>query len=279
MAQGRQFLENDPRKLRPGEIDAIPEVRPAKADAIDMDDEDKEMIAEAKVRIANVKGKKAKRKARERVLDEARRLAQLQKFRELRNAGVDFVIERKQRNKKKEFSYGKEVPLERKPVELVYKIEKEERNDQGDPNLGNININRFEGERRDEVEARRKKQDMRKIKKLRKQNLFQKGKHPSFYIKKFDLVLPEPLLSDQNLEDLVKLRKRNRNEIDDPFKPTNFLLQKENLDEMEGISIRTPRPLNRIMESAREASYYKNPNQSTILDKSMLNDSISLNDS
>jgi len=40
-----------------------------------MDDEDKEMIAEAWVRIANIKGKKARWKARERVLEEARRLA------------------------------------------------------------------------------------------------------------------------------------------------------------------------------------------------------------
>lgn len=53
----------------------MPEVRPALADPIDMDDEDKEMIAEVRVRIANVKGKKARRKARERALEEARRLA------------------------------------------------------------------------------------------------------------------------------------------------------------------------------------------------------------
>lgn len=74
-AQNRNSLQNDPRKLKIGEIDNLPEVRPAKADPIDMDDEDKEMIAEAWVRIANIKGKKARRKAREKVLEEARRLA------------------------------------------------------------------------------------------------------------------------------------------------------------------------------------------------------------
>lgn len=68
-------MENDPRKLKNGEIDNLPEVRPARADPIDLDDEDKEMVAEAWVRIANIKGKKAKRKARERILAEARRLA------------------------------------------------------------------------------------------------------------------------------------------------------------------------------------------------------------
>ena len=73
--QSSKYIEDDPRKLKPGEIDALPEVRPAKADPYDLADEDREMVAELRVRIANVKGKKAKRKARERVLAEARRLA------------------------------------------------------------------------------------------------------------------------------------------------------------------------------------------------------------
>jgi pre-mRNA-splicing factor CDC5/CEF1 len=36
------------------------------------------MLAEARVRLANTKGKKAKRKVREKLIDEAKRLAQLQ---------------------------------------------------------------------------------------------------------------------------------------------------------------------------------------------------------
>jgi len=82
--------ENDPRRLKPGEIDPTPEIRPARADAKDMDDDEKEMIAEGRVRLANIKGKKAKRKAREKVIEESRRLAQLQKQRELKAAGIDF---------------------------------------------------------------------------------------------------------------------------------------------------------------------------------------------
>lgn len=46
------------------------------------------MLSEARARLANTKGKKAKRKAREAQLEEARRLSQLQKRRELRAAGV-----------------------------------------------------------------------------------------------------------------------------------------------------------------------------------------------
>ncbi len=56
-------------------IDTLAEHRPAKADPVDMEDHDREMIAEARVRFANVKGKKGTRKARIKVLEEARRLA------------------------------------------------------------------------------------------------------------------------------------------------------------------------------------------------------------
>lgn len=49
---------------------------------------EKEMLSEARARLANTQGKKAKRKARERQLEEARRLAVLQKKRELKAAGI-----------------------------------------------------------------------------------------------------------------------------------------------------------------------------------------------
>lgn len=39
----------DVRRLRPGEVDAYAESRPARPDAIDMDEEDKEMLSEAYV--------------------------------------------------------------------------------------------------------------------------------------------------------------------------------------------------------------------------------------
>lgn len=50
------------------------------------------MLSEARARLANTQGKKAKRKARERQLEEARRLAVLQKKRELKAAGIMFVL-------------------------------------------------------------------------------------------------------------------------------------------------------------------------------------------
>ena len=50
------------------------------------------MLSEARARLANTQGKKAKRKARERQLEEARRLAVLQKKRELKAAGIMSVL-------------------------------------------------------------------------------------------------------------------------------------------------------------------------------------------
>jgi pre-mRNA-splicing factor CDC5/CEF1 len=79
----------DPRRLRPGEIDPTPETKPARPDPIDMDEDEKEMLSEARARLANTQGKKAKRKAREKQMEEARRLASLQKRRELRAAGLE----------------------------------------------------------------------------------------------------------------------------------------------------------------------------------------------
>ena len=78
-AQGRVPSNNDPRKLRPGEVDPNPEARPARPDPIDLDEDMKETLNEARARVANTRGKKAKRKIREKQLEEARRLATLQK--------------------------------------------------------------------------------------------------------------------------------------------------------------------------------------------------------
>jgi pre-mRNA-splicing factor CDC5/CEF1 len=58
--------------------------------------------------LANTKGKKAKRKAREKQLEEARRLAQLQKRRELKMAGIDIYKPMKIRG----LDYNAEVPFQ-----------------------------------------------------------------------------------------------------------------------------------------------------------------------
>ncbi|KAL6552803.1 DEAH-box ATP-dependent RNA helicase prp22 [Orobanche hederae] len=55
------------------------------------------MLSEARARLANTRGKKAKRKSREKQLEEARRLAVLQKRRELKAAGIDLFHKKRLR--------------------------------------------------------------------------------------------------------------------------------------------------------------------------------------
>jgi pre-mRNA-splicing factor CDC5/CEF1 len=66
------------------------------------------MLSEARARLANTQGKKAKRKARERQLDESRRLASLQKRRELKAAGIGFKF----RPRKGQINYNTEIPFQ-----------------------------------------------------------------------------------------------------------------------------------------------------------------------
>ncbi|KAJ1921086.1 Pre-mRNA-splicing factor cef1 [Mycoemilia scoparia] len=106
----------DARRLRPGEVDPNPETKSARPDPVDMDEDEKDMLSEARARLANTQGKKAKRKARERQLEEARRLAALQKRRELKAAGIE--VGRKK--KLKHMDYNANIPLEKKPVPGFY---------------------------------------------------------------------------------------------------------------------------------------------------------------
>jgi len=99
-----------------------------------MDEDELEMLSEGKIeyyfivklpiflylaraRLANTQGKKAKRKAREKQLEEARRLASLQKRRELRAAGIEV---RRYFNRKRGVDYNMEIPFETRPAIGIY---------------------------------------------------------------------------------------------------------------------------------------------------------------
>ena len=98
--------------LRPGQIDPHPENKPAKPDPIDMDEDEMEMLQEARARLANTQGKKAKRKQREQILNQAKRLADLQKRRELKQAGLlSSQAKKKSSKRKNEIDFGVEIPF------------------------------------------------------------------------------------------------------------------------------------------------------------------------
>merc|ERR1712223_989255 len=196
--------QDDPRKLKPGEIDPNPETKPARPDPVDMDEDELEMLSEARARLANTQGKKAKRKAREKQLEEARRLATLQKKRELRAAGIRVKLFRL---KKGRINYNAEIPFEKKPALGFYDTSNEEFV-APKPKFGSLRQHELDEKRRDEEEQRQRKKDKEKLK-ARKENDI-----PSAMLnndepakKRSKLVLPEPQIDDQEMEQIVKLGK------------------------------------------------------------------------
>ncbi len=146
---------DDPRKLRPGDINTNLESKPARPDPVDMDEDEKEMLSEARARLANTRGKKAKRKARAKQLQEARRLASLQKRRELKAAGIDG---RQRRRKQKGIDYNAEIPFERKPPSGFFEVTQEDR--PVEQIQFPTTIEELEGKRRADIEAQLRKQDV-----------------------------------------------------------------------------------------------------------------------
>ncbi|KAK7364498.1 hypothetical protein VNO80_13206 [Phaseolus coccineus] len=197
---------DDPRKLRPGEIDPNPESKPARPDPVDMDEDEKEMLSEARARLANTKGKKAKRKAREKQLEEARRLASLQKKRELKAAGIDI---RQRKRKRKGIDYNAEIPFEKRPPPGFFDVADEDRPVE-QPKFPTT-IEELEGKRRVDVEAQLRKQDIAKNKIAQRQDApsailhANKLNDPETVRKRSKLMLPPPQISDQELDEIAKL--------------------------------------------------------------------------
>ncbi|MBN3309106.1 CDC5L protein, partial [Amia calva] len=196
---------DDPRKLKPGEIDPNPETKPARPDPVDMDEDELEMLSEARARLANTQGKKAKRKAREKQLEEARRLAALQKRRELRAAGIEI---QKKRKKKRGVDYNAEIPFEKKPAPGFYDTSMENY-EALEPDFKRLRQQHLDGELRFEKEDRERKKDRQKIKKKKESDLpsaiLQTSGVSEFTKKRSKLVLPAPQITDSELEEVVKL--------------------------------------------------------------------------
>lgn len=160
------------------------------------------MLSEARARLANTQGKKAKRKAREKQLEEARRLAALQKRRELRAAGITV----NQKNKKKRgVNYNTEIPFEKKPSHGFYDTSTEII-DPLAPDFSRMRQQHLDGELRTEKEEIERRKDKQKLKQ-RKENDIPMGmlnnEEPAR--KRSKLVLPEPQITDQELQQVVKL--------------------------------------------------------------------------
>ncbi|XP_002024646.2 cell division cycle 5-like protein [Drosophila miranda] len=243
---------DDPRKLKPGEIDPNPETKPARPDPKDMDEDELEMLSEARARLANTQGKKAKRKAREKQLEEARRLATLQKRRELRAAGIGSG----NRKRIKGIDYNAEIPFEKRPA-LGFYDTAEEHLQKNEPDFNKMRQQDLDGELRSEKEERERKKDKSKLKQ-RKENevptAMLQNMEPER--KRSKLVLPTPQISDMELQQVVKLGRASEmaKEIagESGIETTDALLADYSITPQVAATPRTPAPYtDRIMQEAQ----------------------------
>lgn len=210
---GEYEPSDDPRRLRAGDIDPNPESRPARPDPVDMDEDEKEMLAEARARLANTRGKKAKRKAREAQLEEARRLATLQKKRELKAAGLEI---NKKAKRYRGLEYNKEVPFELGVPKGPYDTTEEvaaakEMAGEFRP----MTIEEMEGKRRRDVEAQRVKEDIKRHEQrldtdlpavlAEREAVAAAAAGPT---RRFKMMLPQPALNDVEYMSVVDGMKR-----------------------------------------------------------------------
>ncbi|KAL9113076.1 MAG: hypothetical protein Q9227_002688 [Pyrenula ochraceoflavens] len=200
---------DDVRRLRPGELDPDPESKPARPDTIDMDEDEKEMLSEARARLANTQGKKAKRKARERQLEESRRIAVLQKRRELKHAGINIKIINR---KKGQMDYNADIPFEKPAAPGFYDtLEEEARNERQreafDPRKQQL-ANKRKGDQEEGPDQKKRKSDKGgqsisdAAKKAAQMQRIREAEQSS---KRKALNLPAPQVSESELEDIVKM--------------------------------------------------------------------------
>ncbi|PSS16679.1 hypothetical protein M430DRAFT_140952 [Amorphotheca resinae ATCC 22711] len=201
---------DDVRRLRPGEVDPDPESKPARPDTVDLDEDEKEMLSEARARLANTQGKKAKRKARERQLEESRRLAVLQKRRELKNAGINIKVVNR---KKGEMDYNADIPFEKKAAPGFYETEEEAiRNEKEreafDPRKQQL-ANKRKGDQEEDPDRKRQKNEKNSpsasYAAAMKAGQMQKIREAEQSSKRRALVLPAPQVGEGELEEIVKM--------------------------------------------------------------------------
>lgn len=201
----------DVRKLRPGEIDPDPETKPARPDPVDMDEDEKEMLSEARARLANTQGKKAKRKARERALEEARRLAMLQKRRELKAAGISTRV----KPPKNGMDYMTDIPFEKQPVAGFYDTSDENSRvvrapigrtirQMDDPNRARHEEDNRKQKQR-EADKKKQSEQGKAVFSKEKEEQLRKLREAEQISKRRRLNLPEAQVGQRELDEIVKM--------------------------------------------------------------------------
>ena len=190
-------------------MDPDPESKPARPDTIDLDEEDKEMLSEARARLANTQGKKAKRKARERQLEESRRLAVLQKRRELKNAGINVKVVTR---KPGEMDYNADIPFEKPAAPGFYdtmeeQAKNEHQREMFDPRKQQL-ANKRKGDQDEDAERKKRKGDKEgggQFAAAARAGQMQKIREAEQSSKRRSLVLPAPQVGEGEMEDIIKM--------------------------------------------------------------------------
>lgn len=159
----------------------------------------KYQLSEARARLANTKGKKAKRKARERQLEESRRLSMLQKRRELKAAGVESKLVGVK--KRKYIDYAREIPFQQLVPSGFYDVGDERVASKSitiDPRIQGLELSKMEGRHQKEEEDKEKQRDKKRLKTLFKANAplavmnLSENNDPSTLRRRSTLSLPAP---------------------------------------------------------------------------------------
>ena len=184
-------------------------------DPVELDQDEKEMLAEARARLANTQGKKARRKARERQLDVMRKIVKLRKKRELVAAGI--ILEEKNMWEDKEFEVDVLTTHEAKKVKFDTTVDDE--------------IAKQERIRRikKKVEERKKSKEIKSNQKVEKTDLAKDLGHLKEELTKeeakldlpydgkhTDLMLPIPQIQDSELRNIEQLRHSNTDFFEQP---------------------------------------------------------------
>jgi pre-mRNA-splicing factor CDC5/CEF1 len=220
--QGDDLRSQSQQQLRAGQIDSHPETKPARPDPIDMDEDEIEMLQEARARLANTQGKKAKRKAREKMLAQAKRLADLQKRRELKQAGLlSSQAKKKARKRNREIDLGVEIPFH-KPAPAGFhdvgvedeRAESARAKQQKAIDFHKLNEQQYHS--RDREAAQSKKREEARLRTLEKSNMqyvvaqVSKKNDPLNLRKRAPLSLPAPSVTDQELSQIAKLEQAQK---------------------------------------------------------------------
>eukprot|EP00924_Labyrinthula_sp_SR-Ha-C_P010292 snap_masked-scaffold_23-processed-gene-2.30-mRNA-1 protein AED:0.51 eAED:0.52 QI:0/-1/0/1/-1/1/1/0/685 len=204
--------------------DIAPTAQKARPDPIDMDDDEKEMLNEARARLANTRGKKAKRRARMKQIEVNRRMALVQKRRDLKASGLavdrDLLNENAGISKKKrrkhgtEIDFSKEIPFEREvPLgffdvsDEIREVGKQERKEvmkkHNEDRAKKIREKKKIRKEKSEKEKRKEiEEEIKRIEKAQEEEILRMRR-----VKKVKLDLPKPNLTQEEIDLIGKESK------------------------------------------------------------------------